>query len=53
MKRDLRSRARRAAKAVMLAADASFTTSAQALSDLVKPFTALSLKKQVTLLMQK
>jgi hypothetical protein len=39
MKSDLRSRARRAAKAVMSVADAFFTTSAQALSDLVKPFT--------------
>jgi len=39
MKRDLRSRARRAANAVMSVADASFTTSAQALLDLVKQFT--------------
>jgi hypothetical protein len=39
MKRDLRSRARRASKAVMAVADCSSTTSAQALSGLVKPFT--------------
>jgi hypothetical protein len=39
MKRDLRSRARRASKAVMSVTDCSFTTSAQALSYLAKQFT--------------